>query len=154
MNLVEIPTAFRTLSGDDTSTNCLPNIWVPTANATSTFVNNATSASSGSVLNCFQAENITSGSSVDQFKVSCVTSGDASRGDCYNLDACGSADKRYFKTYRIYGDVTCFPFVGNEAYKYAAEPQEDYETWVTAQTAANAKGLWYMCNRIFAWSMM
>ena len=161
-NLVEIPNAFVASTSVPNETNCLPNIFVPTPSSLVSFNNSGGAVASENVRAC--SSDSTSGTvgNVARFDVNCVST----VGNCYNdsstcPDSAGNAS-RFFKTMQIQGSAACF--FGNrvvtadasapDAFKYSAVPQSDYEVWASYQVTDDNRGLWYMCNRVFAWTLM
>jgi hypothetical protein len=158
-NLVELPSAFLATTTKVNETNCLPNIFVPTPDSVTTFNNSGGSDGVAGVRSC-SASDLPSDGNVSEFAVNCVST----EGNCYDDDnTCENSNEensRFFKSMQIPGSVACFysnamtDSAAPDPFNYAAVPQDDYQIWASYQTTDENAGLWYMCNRVFAWVLM
>ena len=163
--LIQIPSAFTSegVSGSKKDTvNCSPNVFVPDLTGTIGF-NADTDQPNSNVRVCHSTSDASFSS--DPYTVNCTVSG----SNCYNMsggdDTCPAESFQFGK---IIGTVECFYGSNTNAVVYKAGSNYAatqfvaimstiYDEWYAKNdnsTSPNGGSMYFMINRIFAWTVM
>ena len=168
--LVEIPETFRKQT--TTSTNCLPQVFVPTPNSTTFYYGQSVDNASSYYKDCSSASTGSDGTSTSSFAASNISNYTANCNypvdngygatGCYQDQATYNTNSNYttestykWKTLEINNSARCHDFSedGDDIYaaNYCAIPTNEFSCWKDAQADDNSLAMYYMFVRMFQW---